>query len=78
MMGLSWYARNRWSVQEPNVRALREALWSGLFVVICGLLLISRAFTFASASLLAGSLVLMEAFLIVRESVPGRGEQGEG
>jgi hypothetical protein len=78
MMGLSWYARNRWAVQEPNVRALREALWSGLFVVICGLLLISRAFTFASAALLAGSLVLMEAFLIVRESVPGQDEQSEG
>jgi hypothetical protein len=76
MMSLSWYARRRWSHEEPNIRALREALWSGLFAVICGLLLISRAFTFASAALLAGSLVLMETFLVVREAIPEEQDVG--
>lgn len=74
MMSLSQYAKRRWSVQEPNIRALRQALWSGLFAVISGLLLISRAFSFASVALLAGSLILMEAFIVVGESTPEEGE----
>jgi hypothetical protein len=45
-VGLSRYAKRRRSGQEPNIRPLREALWWGL----CGLLLISRTFTFASVA----------------------------
>jgi hypothetical protein len=68
MMGASWYARQRWSGPTPNVRPLRQGFWSGLFVVICGWLLINRAFTLVLAALLAGALVLIEAYLVIRES----------
>lgn len=70
MMNVSRYAKRRWPGAEPNIRALRQGLWSGLFAVICGVLLISRAFSFPAVTLLAGSLVSIEAFLIVRESAP--------
>jgi hypothetical protein len=70
MMSVAWHARHRWPGPEPNLRPLREAFWSGLFAVICGLLLISRSFSAVSVALLAGSLTLIEAFLVMRESAP--------
>jgi hypothetical protein len=70
MMNVSWYAKRRWPGPEPNIRALRQGLWAGLFAMICGVLLISRAFSFPAVALLAGSLILIEAFLVVRESAP--------
>ena len=70
MMNVAWYAKRRWPGTEPNARALRQGLWSGLFAVICGVLLISRAFSLPVIALLAGALILIEAFLVVRESTP--------
>jgi hypothetical protein len=70
MMVMAWYAGRRWSGEAPKLRPLREALLSGLFVLFCGLLLMSRAFTLGSAVLLACALILLESFIVVRESTP--------
>jgi hypothetical protein len=74
LMSVMSYLRRRWPGEAPNVRPLREALWCGLFVVFCGLLFISRAFSMASAVLLGGSLVLIESYFVVREATPVQGE----
>ena len=71
MMSISGYARKSWSIPMPNSRALREGFWSGLFTTICGWLLINRLFTVSSVGILAGALVLIEAYLVIRES-PGQ------
>ena len=68
MMSLSWYAARRWTGPASKVRPLREGIWSALFVVICGWLLINRAFTLTAALLLAGALVLIEAYIVERET----------
>jgi hypothetical protein len=62
------YAQRRWPGDPPNYRPLRQAFWAALFVITCGWLLIYRAFSLASVSLLAGGLTLFEAFLVIRES----------
>jgi hypothetical protein len=68
MMGVSWTLGRRWPGPTPNVRPLRVGFWCGLFAVICGWLLINRAFTYLSVALLAGALVLIEAYFVVRET----------
>jgi hypothetical protein len=74
LMSLAWYAGRRWSDWTSNTRALREAFWSGLFVLLAGLLFISRAFSLASVILLAGGLILIETYIVLRESAPEIGE----
>lgn len=66
--GMSWYAGRQWSDSSPRVRPLRQGFWSGLFAVICGWLLIVRIFSWILVALLAGALVFIEAYLVVRES----------
>jgi hypothetical protein len=68
MIGLTGYAARRLPELPPSIRPLREGFWSGIFVVACGWLLIYRAFTLAAMILLAGSLVLLEIYLVLRES----------
>jgi hypothetical protein len=70
MMSLAWYAGRRWSDWTSYTRAMREAFWSGLFVLMAGLLFISRAFSLASVILLAGGLILIETYVVIRESAP--------
>jgi hypothetical protein len=67
-MIVSWFASRRWPGPTPNIRPLRAGLWSGLFTVICGWLLINRAFTLIPVALLASALTLIEAFFVTRES----------
>jgi hypothetical protein len=74
LMTLAWYAGRRWSDWTSNTRALREAFWSGLFVLLAGLLFISRAFSLASVILLAGGLILIETYIVLRESAPEMSE----
>jgi hypothetical protein len=68
MMTISWFASQRWPGPTPNIRPLRQGFWAGLFAMICGWLLINRAFTLVPAVLLAGALVLIETFFVTRES----------
>jgi cell division protein FtsW (lipid II flippase) len=68
MMTVSRYAYRRWPAPTPNIRFLRQGFWSALFSVICGWLLINRAFTLVPVTLLASALVLIELFFVVRES----------
>jgi hypothetical protein len=68
MMIVAWYIGRRWSSPPPGVRPLREGFWAGLFVVICGWLLIIRVFTLTLAALLAGSMVLIETYMVIREA----------
>jgi hypothetical protein len=68
MAGLTWYVTRRSNVPPPAIRPLRQGLWSALFVIICGWLLVYRAFMLPSVALLGGGLVLIEAFLAMRES----------
>ena len=68
MMSVSWYVGRRRSGLVSQARPLREGFWSALFVVICGWLLINRAFTLGAATLLAGALVLIEAYLVDHEA----------
>lgn len=68
MMSVSWTVGRRRSGLVSQVRPLREGFWSALFAVICGWLLINRAFTLGTATLLAGALVLIEAYLVDHEA----------
>jgi hypothetical protein len=68
MMSLAGFAGQSQAERASKVRPLREGFWSGLFVVICGWLLINRAFTPAAATLLAGALVLIETYLVEHEA----------
>jgi hypothetical protein len=68
MTTVSWLAHRRWPGPAPNIRPLRQGFWAGLFAVICGWLLINRAFTPVPVALLAGALVLIETFFVTRES----------
>jgi hypothetical protein len=68
MLSISWYLGRRWSDPLTRSRPFRQGLWSALFVVICGWLLINRVFTLALVILLAGALLLIEAYLVIRES----------
>jgi len=77
LMSLAWYAGRKWSDWASNARALREAFWSGLFVLMAGLLFISRAFSLASVILLAGGLILIETYVVMRESSPDTAETEE-
>jgi hypothetical protein len=69
MLTLTWYLAHKGSSALKG-RPLRQAFWSGFFVVVCGWLLINRAFTLAAVVFLAGALALLEAFLVMRESAP--------
>jgi hypothetical protein len=68
MLSVSWYLGRHWSGLPPRSRPFRQGLWSALFVVISGWLLINRVFAPSLAILLAGALLLIEAYLIIRES----------
>ncbi len=68
MMSVSWTVGRRRSGLVSQARPLREGFWSALFVLICGWLLINRAFTLGVATLLAGALVLIEAYLVDHEA----------
>jgi hypothetical protein len=68
LLSLSWYLGRRWSGPPPRSRPFRQGFWSALFVVICGWLLINRVFAPALVILLGGALLLIEAYLIIRES----------
>jgi hypothetical protein len=67
MMGLSSYIGRRWSAPPSKSRPFREGFWVGLFVAICGWLLIIRLFALALVALLAGSLLMLELYFVVRE-----------
>jgi hypothetical protein len=72
MMTISWYiardqkvaARDQ-KVTAPGVWPLREGLWTGLFVMVCGWLLVNRAFNIGAIALLASGLVLLEAYILI-------------
>ena len=70
LVSLSGFAERRWSYLLPNTCALREGFWSGLFAATCGLLLINRLFNAVTAGLLAGALILIESYLVLREAPP--------
>lgn len=76
MMTLAWLVGRRWPgsvgfgklTTRPGVRPLRQGVWTALFAMLCGWLLINRAFTPAAAGLLGGAFVLLEAFFLIREA----------
>lgn len=68
MTTMSGFPGSRWPGPASNVRALRQGFWAGLFSMICGWLLINRAFSLIPVVLLASALVLIESFLVTRES----------
>ena len=72
MMTISWYIAGDQKVTardqtgtSPGVWPLREGLWSGLFVMVCGWLLLNRAFNIGAIALLASGLVLLEAYILI-------------
>jgi hypothetical protein len=70
MMSVAGLLQRRWSssVPAPHIRPWRESFFSGLYVVLCGWLLINRVFGFVPALLLAGALLLFETYFVARES----------
>lgn len=68
MLIVGWYVGRRWPGPVPKIRPLRQGLWSGLFVLICGWLLIYRNFSPIPVFFLASALILIETFFVVRES----------
>ncbi len=64
MMTLARLVERRWPGPVSRARPLRQGVWTGLFAILCGWLLINRAFTMAAV----GAFVLLELFFLMREA----------
>ena len=68
MAAVAGLAQRRWPGTPPLVRPWRQSVFAGLFVVLCGWLLMDRLFGPASVLLLGGALLLLETFFVIRET----------
>ena len=59
--------RRRKRLIVPRWRPMREGAWVGLYGFFCGWLQVNRALTPAPALLLAGGLLFLELFFVLRE-----------